>query len=377
MTHRTLSVTVAAVLFLVFSATADAVDTRDMEAVRAKKVLENSDLQTIDDFVSRAVGEILTTEDFSSISTIRSIILANSDSSEPGQAQFEQQFSESAQKHLSAALQQAEGLTLPSRRFKVITNLLILLDDLAEQRLADLTFRYVDSNNTVISYWAVHCLTNPKIIDKLNSPKELDTARQIVSRLETVISTGSPEILKFIASFAGSMKIPEGDDLLLKVADRRIASYADWSVRSELIDADILKSLADKMASSVPGRAAAGRRFGQLLSYVFQRYIKGAEMLTQSQKEQLVSILVETERTCLPKLTSKPSFGIKKAIESGDFSTLLEEHNNLLGDSAKQGQLPAKMEFDYGKDNGTAASTQPLQLASPPPAPEKILDSAS
>jgi hypothetical protein len=377
MTHRTLSVTVTAVLFLVFSATADAVDTRNVEAVRAKKVLENGDLQTIDDFVSRAVGEILTTEDFSSISNIRSIILANSNSSEPGQAQFEQQFSESAQKHLSAALQQAEGLTPPNRRFKVITNLLILLDDLADPPLADLTFRYVDSNNAVISYWAVHCLTNPKIIDKLNSPKGLDTARQIVSRLETVISTGSPEILKFIASFAGSVKIPEGDDLLLKVADRRIASYADWSVRSELIDADILKELADKMASSVPGRAAAGRRFGQLLSYVFQRYIKGAEMLTQSQKEQLVSVLVETERTCLPKLTGKPSFGIKRSIESGDFAALLEEHNNLLGDAAKQGQLPAQMEFDYGKDSGGTASTQPLQLASPPPAPEKILDSAS
>lgn len=377
MTNRTLPVTVAAVLFLVFSATADAVDTRDMEAVRAKKVLENSDLQTIDDFVSRAVGEILATEDFSSISNIRSIILANSDSSEPDQAQFEQQFSESAQKHIGASLQQAEGLTPPSRRFKVITNLLILLDDLADPRLANLTFRYVDSNNAVISYWAVHCLTTPKLTDKLNSPKELDTARQIVSRLETVISTGSPEILKFIASFAGSVKIPEGDDLLLKVADRRIASYADWSVRSELIDADILKALADKMVSSNPGKGVAGRKFCQLLSYVFQRYIKGADVLKQTQKEQLASVLVETERTCLPKLTGKPSFGIKRAIESGDFSALLEEHNNLLGDSAKQGQLPAKMEFDYGKDGGGAASTQPLQLASPPQTPEKKTDSAS
>ncbi|MFH1370822.1 MAG: hypothetical protein ABII09_05995 [Planctomycetota bacterium] len=373
MTQKILLVTVAIISFLVFSAFAVAVDTRDIEAVRAKKVLDNADLETIDKFVSHAVSEILTAEDFSSISNVRSIILANSGSNEPGQAQYEQQFSESAQKHISNALQQAEGLTPSSRRFRVITNLLMLLDDLANPRLIDLPFKYVDSNNAVISYWAVHCLTNPKVTSKL----ELDTVRRVAGRLESIVETSSPEVLRFIASFAGSVNIPEGDDLLLKVADRRIASYADWSVRCELVDADILKLLADKMASSGPGRAAAGRRFGQLLSYVFQRYIKGAEVLKQSQKEQLVSVLVETERTCLPKLTGKPSFGIKRAIESGDFTVLLEEHNNLLGDSTKQGQLPAQINFDYGKDSGGAASTQPLQLTLPQPTPETKPDSAS
>jgi hypothetical protein len=360
-----------------FSAAVDAVDTRDMEAVRDKKVLENADLDAIDKFVGQAVGEILNAGDFSSISNVRSIIVANSASNEPGQAQFEKQFSESAHKHISAALQEAEGLTPPSRRFRVITNLLILLDDLADPRLADLPLKYIDSNNAVIGYWAVHCLTNSKISEKLNSPKELDPARQIVSRLETAVSTGSPEILKLIASFAGSLKIPEGEDLLLKVADRRIASYADWSVRGEIIDADILKALADKMVASTPGKAEAGRRFGQLLSYVFQRYIKGVEVLTQSQKEQLVTVLVETERTSIPKLTGKTSFGIKKAIESGSLAALLEEHNTLLGDAAKQGLLPAQVGFDYGKVSGGAASMQPLQLASPPTTPQNLSDNAS
>jgi hypothetical protein len=373
MIQKILSVTVAAISILVFLTSAVAVDTHDMEAVRAKKVLENGDLETIDKFVSQAVGEILTTEDFSSISNLRSIILANSASNEAGQAQFSQQFSESAQKHIGAALQTAEELTPPGRSFKVITNLLMLLDDLADPRFVDLPLKYVDSNNAVISYWAIHCLTNPKVVDKL----EADTARRAAGRLDAVVATGSPEILRLIAVFAGSVKIPEGEDLLLKVADRRITSYTDWSVRNELIDTDILKLLADKMVSSNPGKAAAGRRFGQLLSYVFQRYIKGAEALKQSQKEQLVSVLVETERTCLLKLAGKTSFGIKKAIEGGDFTALLEAHNNLLGDSTKQGLLPAQIEFDYGKDGGGAASTQPSQLASPPQTPEKKTDSAS
>ncbi len=362
MTRKTLSVTVVIILLLLFIAPANAVDVRDMEAVRDKKVLDDADLDIIDTFVSQAVDEILNAQDFSSISNVRALIVANSASNEPGQEQFAQQFSESAQKHIEDALQQAEQLTPPGRRFKVITNLLMLIDDLADPHLAELPLKYLNSGNAVISYWAVHCLTNPKIADKL----ELDTARQIASRLEAVVATGSPEILRLIASFAGSVNIPEGDDLLFKVADRRIASYADWSVRCELVDADILKELADKMASAGADRAAAGRRFGQLLSYVFQRYIKGADTLNQSQKEQLVSVLVETERTCLPKLTGKPSFGIKKAIESGDLAALLEEHNNLLGDATKEGQLPAKMGFDYGKDNTGVSLTHPLELASPP-----------
>lgn len=362
MTRKIMFIAVGAVLILLLMAHADAADTRDMEVVRNKEVLDDADLEIIDKFVGKAVDEILAAEDFSSISNVRSLIIANSASNEPGQEQFSQQFSRSAQKYISDTLQRAGQLASPGRRFKVITNLLMLINDLADPRLVAPALKYMDSDNDVISYWAVHCLTNPKLTDKL----EIETARQIVSRLEAVAATSSPEILRLIASFAGSINIPEGDDLLFKIADKRIASYADWAVRNELIDADILKILADKMASSGTGRLAAGRRFGQLFSYVFQRYIKGADVLNQSQKEQLVSVLVEIERTSLPKLTGKPSFGIKRAIESGDFTGLREEHNNLLGDTTKEGQLPAKIGFDYGKDATGVAITHPLELASPP-----------
>ena len=347
---------------LAFAAPANAADTRGIEAVRAKKVLEPADLQAIDTFLAQAVGEILNTQDFSSISNIRSIILANSTSNEPGQVQFADQFSESAKKHISAALQSANALTPPSRRFKVVTNLLMLLDGLANPRLVDLPLKYIDHNNAVISYWAVHCLTNPDVVDKLDSSKEPDTVRQIARRLDAVVPTSAPETLGLIAAFAGSITVSDGEDLLLKVADRRIAAYADWSVQHELLDAAVLQLLSDKMAPSSSGKDAAGRRFGQLFSYVFQRYIKGADRLNTSQKEQLVSVLVETEKSSLTKLTGKPRSGIKKALESADSNTLLQEHNNLLGSETKPGDL----NVDYGKDNSGTAIMYPLQLASPP-----------
>ena len=328
-------------------------------------------MQAIDAFVAQAVNEILNTEDFSSISSVRSLILANSASNEPGQVQFADQFSASAKKHVTAALEKADGLP-PARSFKVITNLLMILDGLSDPRLADLSLKYVDSNKAVIRYWAVHCLSNPQIIEKLNNPKELETTRQIARRLDAIVATSSSETLGLIAAFGGSVTISDGEGLLLKVADRRIASYADWSVQEELLDSDILQMLSDKMAAANPGRAEAGRRFGQLLSYVFQRYIKGADQLKVSQKEQLVSVLVDTEKNCLAKLTGKPQGGIRRAIETGDLNALQQEHNNLLGSEIKRGQLPSAINFDYGKDGSGTALTQPVQLVPPPKTPDSV-----
>jgi hypothetical protein len=367
MTQKTFITAVAAILlFSGFFTIVNAVDTHPIEAVRAKKVLDNSDLQAIDNFVAMAIGEILNTTDFSSISGIRSIILANSASNEPGQVQFAQQFSESAKKHASDALKTAEGLTPPRRSFKVITNLFMVLDGLADLRLVDLPLKYVDYNNAVVCYWAVHCVTNPKIVEKLNSLKEPDTARQIVSRLEGIVATSGPETLGLITKFAGSIKTADSGDLLLKVADRRIASYADWSVEDELLDASVLQALADNMASSGAGKAEAGRRFGQLFSYVFQRYMKGDDRLSPLQKEQLVSVLVETEKSGLAKLTGKSSSNIQKAIESADPNSLLKEYNNLFGDAAKPGLLVTELNIDYGKAADGSPLKAPLPLAGPP-----------
>jgi hypothetical protein len=259
-------------------------------------------------------------------------------------------------------LQQAEGMMPADRSFRIVTNLLMLTDALADVRVAEVAFKYVDSKNEVIRYWAVHCLANPGITEKLNSPKAIDTARQVARRLDEIVATSSPDTLGLIASFAGSIKISEGETLLLKVADRRIASYADWSVERELLDGEILRILGDRMASAGASKESIGTRFGQLFSYVLQRYIKGADVLYDVQKEQLVSVLVETEKSCLSKISGKPRFGIKKAIESGDIKVLQQEHNNLLGDETKAGELG----ISYGTNASGAVITHPLALASPP-----------
>jgi hypothetical protein len=164
----------------------------------------------------------------------------------------------------------------------------------------------------------------------------------------------------------GSIKISDGFDLLLKVADRRIASYADWSVTDELLDSLVLQGLCDKIASSDPGKAEAAKRFCQLYSYVFQRYLNDGDYLSDTQKTQLISVLVETEKNCLPKLMGKTSFGIKKAIEASDNEALQQEYINLFGQGTKAGKLFADLNFDFGKAPGGSPIKTPPALPKPP-----------
>jgi hypothetical protein len=217
-----------------------------------------------------------------------------------------------------------------------------------------------------VRYWAVRCLTNPVIINKLNSDDagDIDLAKNIAEQLKQQIEKSSPEILNLIAGFAATINIPEGEELLLQIADKRIKEYADWTVKYEILDSAILKYLEGKIsASSDSSNATAfAQRFGQLYSYAIQRYVNGNEILNETQKQYLITVLVETENKCITKLLSSQST-IRRAIERGDMNALMSEHDSLLGKGTTPGRLPLKLNFKYGKDSDSNA---PLTLPESP-----------
>ena len=155
----------AAFLFLAVSSVYAAVNTREVDKVRSKAVLDSGDLQIIDSFVAEAVRELVKTNDFTSIAKVRTVILSRSSSSKnSAQAQYAEQFSESAYKYISSSLKQASRLTPEEHKLKVMVNLLILVDGLEDLRLADLAIELLNDDNTVVRYWAVHSITNSGII---------------------------------------------------------------------------------------------------------------------------------------------------------------------------------------------------------------------
>jgi hypothetical protein len=345
------------------------VDTRAIDAVRDKTVLENKDLFIIDNFLSEAVREISKTRDFASIAKVRMDIISR----RSPQPQYSQQFSESAQKYIYSAFEAA--LQLPEeRRTKLMVNLLILIDGLEDLRLADLAIAKLKDNNTIIRYWAVHCITNEGIAKQLNTggSANVKIARLFLERLKEVVDSSSPEIIGLIAKFAGDINIPQGEEMLVQIADMRMKKYASWTVEYELLDGVILKLLDSKIASGSGSKssdksAAAAVRFGQLYSFAIQRYVKGRGSLTDTQKQQLASVLVETEDKCVGRILGAPQSIIKKAVERDDYAAIVVEHNRLLGDAKQAGELSSKLNFDYGTTSDGRKRTAPPPLPAPPP----------
>lgn len=343
------------------------INMNEIDQVRSKGVLESEDLQIIDDFVAEAVGELVRARDFTSIARIRTVIVSRSSSSEESaQAQYAEQFYQSAHNHISQAFKQANNFERKDRKLIVTLNLLILVDNLQNLRLIDLAIPMLKDENTAIRYWAVHSVTNPAIMEKLNSsnpPKNLATT--ITQQLKDLVESSSPEILALMAEFAAGIDIPQGEDLLLQIADMRTKRYADWTVEYELLDATVLKLLCKMISASGQNKTALTRRFAQLYSYAIQRYIKGQAVLSPTQKHRLASVLVETEDKCIRKLLGTRQSTIKKAVEQDNYATLLREHGRLLGDETRAGGLLVKLKFDYGENPDDGRRTAPKKLPEP------------
>ena len=368
----------AAFSVLAINSNAVAVDTKDIDNVIKKGVIDDQDKKIIDDFLSQAVQELVKTKDFTSIAKLRTVILSRKIS----QSQYAQQFSESAYKHIQSGFEQAQILRPEERKTNVIISLLILMDGMEDLRLSDLAMAMLKDQNMVIRYWAVHCLTNPAIIQQLNSAATSNPqpATTIAERLKEVVETSKAEIIVHIAGFAANVNIPEGEELLLHVADERIKRYADWTVKHEFYDIIILKLLESKipLSSQDPGattptslrKTAIAQRFAQLYSYAIQRYIKGKDILNETQLQQLASVLIEIEDKSISRLmggTQATTRTIRRAIERGDtMEALLDEHNKLLGNETTAGQLPSKLGFDYSTTPNGPKRTAPIPLPEKP-----------
>ena len=147
----------------------------------------------------------------------------------------------------------------------------------------------------------------------------------------------------------------------------------------EFYDIIILKLLESKIplpsqgtitTASTAGlnKAAIARRFAQLYSYVIQRYIKGENVLNETQKQHLSSAIIEIEEKCVARLLglSRSSGTIRRTIERNDLTALSDEHNKLLGDETSTGQLPAKLGFDYSTTPDGPKRTAPIPLPDKP-----------
>lgn len=359
-------------LILVMNPGSKAVNTREVDNVRKKAVLDNSDLKIIDDFLAEAINELVRERDFTAIAQKRTVILSRQ-STQSQQGQYAQQFSESARRYIAQGFIDAQKLPRQERITGVTINLLILMDGLKDLGLADQAVPMLINENMVIRYWAVHSLTNQGIITQLNAAANPNQAAVLAAKLTEILDTSTPEIMALIAQFAGSAKIPQAEQLLCQIADIRIKRYADWTVKYELYDSTILKYLSSKIplasqasgSTSATSKAAVARCFAQLYSYAIQRYVKGAGILNNTQKSHLTSVLADIEEKCIGTLL-KPQMTIRRALGGNSMPAILAEHDRLLGSATTPGELPQTLNFDYSTSPNGPKLTAPIPLPDPP-----------
>ncbi|MBW8015281.1 MAG: hypothetical protein FVQ82_03775 [Planctomycetes bacterium] len=354
-----------------------AADSREIDVVFRKaksaggKIIA-SDKKVIDKFISISLNELVNAVDFKEMAEIRGEIVSRSIKKKP--TQYSLAFSSALKKGLQPALANVAGVSDQSRKIQLKLNLLILLTQVESMELAPVGMSMVDDENAAVRYWAVSSVANSAISSQLKSKVIGDPklVKQILSKFEKMINDKTlPEILNLIVGFADALDTPQADALLVRIADVRIELYAAWKVKFELMDAGLLNSLARSIKSGKTGSkkeiAEIARRFGQLYSYVMQRYILGIQTLDASQKAQLAFVLADVEQTSISKLLGQNQNQIKRLVSNSNPRSLVSlgnEHDSLLGNASRAGRLGSELNYHYGKP-GSKQIIAPKRLSAP------------
>ncbi|MFA5422644.1 MAG: hypothetical protein WC374_02170 [Phycisphaerae bacterium] len=359
-------ITLLGVLFLLASICL-AVDTRAIDDVRNKSVLNADDLKVIDEFVRDAIFELVNTTDFTQIARQRAVIV----NKQSEQAQYAERYAESLRKYISQEFADSQNIEDQTKRHRISTNLMILVYQLGNPRLVDIAMNALDNQDEAVRYWAVKALTSSELIGRLNKGGNSVKIDSIVAKLKSIVGTSEPEVLGVMLDLAAVNDSKAGAELLPAIADTRIEGYANWTADASPVDMKVLKMLCEKLQNSRDGKAEYGRRFAQLYSFAIQRYIVSLgndNPVWQQNRQQLASILVEIEDKCIGKLTGLTQTLIRRAVETGDVNTLMQERSRLLGDpdAIGAGEIPSKFGFDYGLAEDGSRLTQPRELAPPP-----------
>ncbi|MBN1787966.1 MAG: hypothetical protein JW806_06170 [Sedimentisphaerales bacterium] len=368
--QKTYLLTAVLLAISLFYSSAFAVNTARIDVVRSKETLADSDTKIIEEFLAEFFTEFFMTTDFSDIASLRAEIVSRSTSEmDSGQFQYGPRFFVAIKKEMSETLQKVNALPQGHHKILLTTNLLIIINDLANLDLSKLAVNYLKSPEVMIRYWAVNCVSNEKIRKQLNmtdSQENVLLAQEYVEKLQAIAQNEqSGDIVILLANFAADLDQPSADDMLDQIAQERINLYLNWQVENEMIDENILAALAKKVQSKTQKKAMIAKDFAVLYSLIIQRCVIGEEVLSPESKQNLISVIMQSEKY-ITQFAPGWQGSLKRAIERGGGATLLTEHDTLFGSATQTGILPAAAGFDYGKTAGGAAKTAPPMLSKPP-----------
>jgi hypothetical protein len=351
------------------------INTAKIDVVRSKEMLADTDTAIIEGFLSGAFAEFLAKTDFSDIASLRNVIVSRSTSTiASGQIQYGPRFFTVAQKEISNAFKQVNELSESYRKTILTTNLLILVNDLANLETVKIALDYLQNSNVIIRYWAVNSLINANILRQLNDTPEENRrlAQEITQRLSAAAQKEqSSDVLILLAQFAAGIKQPAANDILSTISQKRIDLYVGWKANDEMTEAWILKALVDRIQTDPDSSRTMAKNFAILYSVVIQKYALGEQTLSDTSRSNLVSVITQSEKYLTRFVPDWQQETLKRAVEKGGGSALLSAAELLFGSSSSAGKLPTAAGFDYGKNPDGSAKAAPPTLQKPPQTEKK------
>ncbi|HBG28171.1 MAG: hypothetical protein A2Y10_19525 [Planctomycetes bacterium GWF2_41_51] len=341
-----------------------AVSAAKIDAVRNKETIADTDSAVIEEFLSEVFTELFAKSDFSDAAALRTSIISKSTSAnQSGQILYGPKYISAAEGELSKALKKVNALADGNRKTILTTNLLLIINDLANYETSKLALDYLGNPNVMIRYWAVNSVTNPNVVKQLNENSE-DARNNFAQKLlKTAQAEQSSDILIILAQSA-DIKAPAVNEILTTIAQKRVDLYLSWNVSDEITDEAVLKALADRSKANTESTKTMGKYFATLYSLMIQRYVLGEQTLNEAGKTSLISAIAQSERN-MTAFVPDWNANFRRAIEKGGASALLIEHDVLFGSAGAAGKLPAAIGFDYGKNADGSAITVPPVLSKP------------
>ena len=327
--------------------------------------LSDSDHAIVDRFWRISLDAMLLSEESAQVVSIRRQIEQQKGAHPDGG--YAETYFDVGRRHLTTAFTTVANWQDSPRKTLMERNLMILTAQLRGLPLVELGLDRLDDPDDIVRYWAVRAVTDTAIAQQLSSTEAgvADLAAKLFEALsDRAVQEPDLEILRNVVRFAAMFNRNEARQILLTLADRRIQAYMDWDVENEQFDVVLLKVmgqivLADRESEA---RASMARRFAELLSMVFQRYLYEPSPLTEARRNALLTVIAEVDSQVLTRIMEGQT-GIVRALQRR--SGLDREYETLFGSELRPGELATRLGFNFGRTADGRVINAPPKLPAP------------
>lgn len=268
--------------------------------------------------------------------------------------------------HLTSAFEAIGRWADTERKTLMARNVMILTAQLESIALADIGLERLDHPDEVVRYWAVKAVANSGVARQLPTAAAATAEGVLTALAERVAIEPSTEILRVIVTFAAMVDHDRAREIMMAAVQRRIDVYMNWSVKNESFEAVLLTVMGQVVLAeqNATRRAAMARRFAELFSMVFQRFLADPSPLTDGQRQALLNVIVEVDNQILSRMLGQQT-AILRAIQRPT-GGLDREYEGIFGSEVGAGLLAVRLGFDYGRAPDGRAIHAPPKLPPPP-----------